>query len=103
MEKRFYNIILEIPLGKRKGEISLEIDNNKLSGYLLIFQNKNSIRGTILDNELCLIEGKYKTLFNSIDFIANGKITETDLNLTLNVGNKQFVMSGCRNYTKTED
>lgn len=80
---KIYDILMNTPIGQRKGNISAKIENGKLQGFLSLFGNTNPIEGNVDGNGNCSLKGKFVTLMKSVDFTANGTIDPDVIRLAL--------------------
>lgn len=78
-----YDVLMNTPLGKRKGELKAKIENGKLTGFLSLFGHTEPIEGTVDENGNCSLKGKFITLMQSVDFTADGIIDRDTLCLAL--------------------
>lgn len=90
-----YNICMHTPMGKRYGSMSIQANDNQISGFLSLLQHKEPFYGTIDENGLCEFTGKIITLMRTIAYVATGTITECSLNLSLRCGQSSFELIGC--------
>lgn len=94
MKLHEYEVVLNTPLGKRKGTLELEIENGKINGTLILFQNQETVNGEIDKNGHCILHGSFSTLMNKFYYEAEGCIRESGLQLTLCGGKSIFQMEG---------
>lgn len=78
-----YDVLLHTPIGKRKGEMKVKIENGKLIGFLSLFGNTEPIEGSVEDNGDCVLRGRFITLLKPVDFTAVGTIRQDDLHFIL--------------------
>ncbi len=89
-----YEVVLDTPLGKRKGTLELTIENGKIEGVLVLFQNQEKVNGEIDESGHCTLRGRFSTLMNKFYYEAEGFIRENSLQLTLCGGKSIFQMEG---------
>jgi len=91
-EKRMkvYDILMNTPLGKKKGELKAKIENGKLTGFLSLFGNTEPIEGTVDESGKCSLKGKFITLMKSVDFTADGTIDPDIVRLALKGGDCSY-------------
>lgn len=89
-----YDIFLNTPLGKKRGELRVNIENGKLIGFLSLFGHTELIEGTVDENGKCLLAGKFITLLNTVSFSADGVINHDILNLKVKSGGSVYEMEG---------
>lgn len=80
---KIYDVLMNTPLGKRKGELKAKIENGKLIGFLSLFGHTEPIEGTVDENGNCFLRGKFITLMQSVDFTADGTIDFDALRLAV--------------------
>ncbi len=78
-----YDILMNTPLGKKKGELKAKIENGKLTGFLSLFGNTEPIEGTVDEKGNCSLKGRFMTLMKSVDFTADGTIDLEALRLAV--------------------
>lgn len=71
---KIYDVLMNTPLGQRKGVLKAKIENGKLTGFLSLFGHTEPIEGTVDENGNCSLRGKFITLMQSVDFAADGTI-----------------------------
>lgn len=69
-----YDILMNTPLGQKKGELKAKIENGKLIGFLSLFGNTEPIEGSVDEDGRCSLKGRFITLMKSVDFTADGTI-----------------------------
>lgn len=89
-----YDILLNTPLGKKSGELSVNMENGKLLGFLSLLGHTEPIEGTIDKNGNCLFQGKVVTLLNTICFMADGIIKDDVLSLKIKSDSSIYEMKG---------
>ena len=82
---KVYDILMNTPIGKRKGELKAKIENGKLTGFLSLFGNTEPIEGTV-----DFLKGKFITLMKSVDFTADGTIDPDIVRLALKGGDCSY-------------
>ena len=87
---KVYDILMNTPIGKRKGELKAKIENGKLTGFLSLFGNTEPIEGTVDENGKCSLKGKFITLMKSVDFTADGTIDPDIVRLALKGGDCSY-------------
>lgn len=80
---KIYDVLMNTPLGKRKGELKAKIENGKLTGFLSLFGHTEPIEGTVDENGNCSLKGKFITLMQSVEFTADGTIDWDTLRLAI--------------------
>lgn len=94
MLRRKYHIQMQTPLGSRAGTLEVQIDEDKVRGYLNVLKNLNPFEGTIDENGYCSIRGTLVTLMSSIPYTATGQITPNSLSLSLKGGRNLIPITG---------
>ena len=93
-----YDILLSTSLGKKQGELSTQIENGKIRGYLSLLGHTEPINGEIDENGNCTLAGKLVTLLNTIPFTASGTIRNNSLRLRINGKRGFYEMLGTLRY-----
>ena len=95
MSEHLYEVYMYTPMGTKSGLLLIQQEGNCLSGWLDILMTKEPIVGTIDEEGKCLIEGVFITLLNSVHFTATGRLTDSQIDLTMEDDeNRHFQMSG---------
>ncbi len=96
MKKYTYSIILDTPMGLKKGTLIryTEESSNSESGYIEILDEKNPYLANVEPNGKCYISGTLKTLVSSYDFHGDGYIYPHKLEITLYDGKTRLLMQG---------
>ena len=89
-----YKIVMQTPLGPRKGSLYLEISENKVTGYLGLLGNRNSFSGKIDRKGCCKIHGQIITLMRTIEYTGTGHADENSVELTLQGVRDIFYLKG---------
>ena len=80
---KIYDILMNTPLGEKKGELKAKIENGKLKGFLSLFGHTEPIEGTVDEKGNCSLKGKFITLMQTVDFTADGTIDWDTLRLAV--------------------
>lgn len=80
---RIYNILMKTPIGHKKGELKVNVEKGKLTGFLSLFGNTELVEGTVDEKGQCFLKGKFVTLIKSVDFTAEGRIDMDGLRLAV--------------------
>ena len=98
MFRRNYQIQMQAPLGSRSGTLEVQIEKNRIRGYLNVLKHLEPFEGNIDENGYCSISGMLVTLMNTIPYTATGQITPESLELSLKGGTNLFSVTGiaCR-------
>ncbi|MGN1405722.1 MAG: hypothetical protein ACI4WM_05590 [Erysipelotrichaceae bacterium] len=96
-----YEIMMHTPIGKRYGDIRINIDKEKIKGYITLLSHCEPVNGSIDENGKCILVGRIVTLMNVIPFTATGEIEEDRLFLSLKGRHNSFQIEG--KYTGMEE
>ena len=94
MHERVFQIIMRVPLGERKGQISFRQKGQKLEGTFEVMGNKNPFRGKMLSETALEIEVVLLTIIRSIPFTATGNIENRKLSMTLKEARHTYYIEG---------
>lgn len=94
MNEKIYTVTLSVPLGTRDGKLCLQEDNGKVTGWLEVMNHRNPLSGTLSQDGTILLEGKIKTLINSIDYTASGTLCENKISLNVKAGKDVYSAVG---------
>ncbi len=78
-----YDIVMNTPLGDKKGIIYLKVDIDRVSGSLNILGKVNNFTGEIYTNGKCHINGTIKTIVSTFEYTAKGYISDETIELSL--------------------
>ena len=95
MEHR-YEIELEVPLGIRKGIMSVSIKENQVSGELEVLGNKEVFDGVILEDGVICIKGTLVSLVRNIPYKGIGSMEKNSLKMLLCVQDDSYKVTGHR-------
>lgn len=91
-----YEIELEVPLGIRKGIMSISIKENHVCGELEALGNKELFQGTISDDGVICITGTLVSLVHNIPYKGIGNMEENSLQMLLCVQDDSYKVTGHR-------
>lgn len=91
---KIYDILMNTPLGQKKGELKAKIENGKLIGFLSLFGNTELIEGTVDEKGNCSLKGKFVTLMKSVDFTADGTIGMDNMRLAVKGNSRYYEIMG---------
>lgn len=96
MKKYIYSIILDTPMGVKKGTLLrfADYNNGSESGYIEILGEKNPYLAKIEPSGKCSMSGTLKTLISNYDFQGSGYIYPDKLEITLHDGKTDLLMQG---------
>lgn len=94
MAVSLYQIVMQTPLGQKQGQLQLEVQENKVFGYLDILGYTQPIHGRIEADGSCQLEGHIVTLMRTFPFIADGWVTDDSISLTLRGDRNVFRIKG---------
>lgn len=94
MFKRSYHIQMHTPLGRRAGTLEVQIEKNKVRGYMNVLAHREPFEGSIDENGNCSFSGTLVTLMSTIPYTASGQITPELLELSLKGGQNLFPITG---------
>ncbi len=94
MLERKYRILMQTPIGDRAGTLEVQIEQNKIHGYLDMLNHSEPFVGSIDEEGCCCIRGRLITLMNTIPYTASGHITPDSLHLLLKGGRHLFPITG---------
>lgn len=91
-----YDIVLNAPIGEKKGVIKAHVFDEKIEGEIMIMRHSNYFSGTISKDGCCEIYGSIKTLLGSISYSGCGTFSHDEINLRLNTENTVMTVCGKR-------
>lgn len=92
--ENMYEIELEVPLGIRKGNMTIRIMEEHVSGELDVLGNKEVFEGNITKaGEIC-INGTLVSLVRRMPYRGIGNIQENEIQMMLCAGNDSYMLTG---------
>ena len=89
-----YNIILQTPIGKRYGTMSVMKIDETIQGILSLFGHAEPFVGTVKENGECRINGMIRSLMKRNEYTAHGRITSQKVELALEGKHKTLRIYG---------
>lgn len=89
-----YEIQLDVPLGIRKGNMTIHIMEEHVSGELDVLGNKEVFEGNITKNGEICINGTLVSLVRRMPYKGIGNIQENEIQMVLSVGNDSYKLTG---------
>ncbi len=83
MSQRNYRISLKVPLGTRKGTMTINEKDEMVNGYLILMNKTNSFTGTLSKDGKLNLNGVIKTLVDVVSYKATGLISGSSILLSL--------------------
>jgi len=78
-----YDLCMSVPLGKRRGELQLIVEDHFLNGYLTMFSRTIPIRNTQRTGNQISFAGEMITLMNTIPYKAVGSVAKDRIELEI--------------------
>lgn len=78
-----YDLEMQTPLGRRRGNLELLIEKNWMNGYLTMFTRTIPIRNGVWHGNQISFEGDMKTMTKMIPYKAHGTVMQSGLNMTI--------------------
>ena len=94
MSEQQYSIVMQTPIGKQYGSLSVSILADKLNGCLTLLNHNEPIEGTVDGNGNCSFTGKLVTLLRTIPFVATGIISDSEVKLQIKGARNTFRLTG---------
>lgn len=94
MSEQQYSIVMQTPIGKKYGSLSVSILEDKLNGCLTLLNHNEPIEGTVDGNGNCSFTGKLVTLLRTIPFVATGIISDSEVKLQIKGARNTFRLTG---------
>lgn len=89
-----YELEMEAPLGRRRGNLELIIEKNWINGYLTMFTRTVPIRSGVLTGNQITFEGEMITVMNRLPYKAKGTISLSGVELTLTTDKGEYPVKG---------
>ncbi|MGN0338880.1 MAG: hypothetical protein ACI4D0_00130 [Lachnospira sp.] len=94
MSEQQYSIVMQTPIGKKYGSLSVSILADRLNGYLTLLNHNEPIEGTIDGSGNCSFTGKLVTLLRTIPYVATGIISDSEVKLQIKGARNTFRLTG---------
>ena len=91
---RQYKIEMFTPIGVRCGSIAMDIQKNRITGFMTLLDHENPIEGTVMPTGQCKISGFLTTPSQNFYYTASGTLTRTALCLALSYKTYQYHING---------
>lgn len=95
-ESRIYDVELSTRLGKRIGQLLLQLSGERITGIFHIMKSDNQIQGQFLENGLCTLKGSIRTLGGVHPFEGTGRILPESIEARLNCMGDSLPLMGTR-------
>ncbi|MGN0406138.1 MAG: hypothetical protein ACI4F1_13000 [Bariatricus sp.] len=94
MHRYIYDIVLETPIGDRKGNLVLKGEEEEVEGFCTLLGFTQPCSGEIGRDGRCRLRGQLKTFMTRYDYIGTGYADQDKIDLILRSGGKKFYMTG---------
>lgn len=94
MNQYNYQITMTVPLGERKGSMTVYEDKGILNGTLSILGRNELFSGTLKSNGTCEITGKLVSLLQTMPYQAIGKMNKERIILDIYSGQEKISILG---------
>ncbi len=94
MAEYTYDIMMQTPLGKKKGVVNLNVNINRIYGTLNILGKENVFTGEIDIGGKCNLNGSIETIVSTFKYTAEGYINKEKISLTLHGRQDVFTIRG---------
>lgn len=91
---RIYKIVMFTPIGARYGTITMTIENDEVTGFMDILNQRNVITGRASPDGSCIITGNLTTPYRDFSYVASGTLSSRQIHLTLSYGSYKYRISG---------
>lgn len=89
-----YDLQMETPLGRRRGNLELIIEKSWINGYLTMFTRTIPIRNGVRSGNAIFFEGDMKTMMSSLPYKAKGTVSPSGVELTISTENGEYPVKG---------
>lgn len=93
-DQYYYSITMNTPAGLRYGDLTLNIKQENISGYLDILNHKNRVSGKLLRHGQCELTGVIVSLMRKFKYTAVGKFDSYSIQLILKEQNNCYQLYG---------
>lgn len=94
MKPYTYEIFMQVPLGTKKGRLTLNKKTGPVTGVLSILGHEQTINGFIDTDGNCSFDGSIVTITRTINFHASGKLDGDTLELEIINDNNHYLLTG---------
>lgn len=96
LETRSYDVELNTALGKRCGQLKLQLSEGSLSGVLYLMKSENPIRGSVLADGTCSLTGSIRTRMGVYPFDGKGLLRSERIEAQLRCRGESLSLRGTR-------
>ena len=89
-----FDLEMDTPLGRRRGNLELIIEKNWMNGYLTMFTRTIPIQNGSRDGNNIFFSGDMKTLMNMLPYKAEGTVSENGITLVFSTSQGQYPSKG---------
>ena len=89
-----FDLEMDTPLGRRRGNLELIIEKNWMNGYLTMFTRTIPIRNGMLTGSSLCFEGDMKTLTKMLPYKAEGTVTQSSLEMVISTQQGVYPVKG---------
>lgn len=89
-----YSLEMTVPLGKRNGSLEIRILGKNMIGFLTMFTDTQPITCGICTGNGISFQGEMKTLAETIHYIAEGTISQSQIQLVFHTERGDYPASG---------
>lgn len=97
-----YNVVMQTPLGNRRGVMTVQIAGRDVSGTLALFGHSQPFTGSIAADGQCTISGSFVTLLRTVQFSAVGTLTHGSVSLRMQGERNVFLLTGAASESREE-
>lgn len=83
MAEYMYQIIMNTPLGERRGTMAVHTAGDRMEGSMELFGHSEPFSGVIDAEGNCCMKGYFQTLMNRVPFMAQGIVRAEQLHLLI--------------------
>ena len=98
-----YEVTMMVPLGKRNGTLKIAVLDDKMTGYLTMFTETLPITEGTCNGEQLTFSGQMKTLLNTFGYVADGIITQDQIELQFHTERGEYPAVGRRTHLFSQE
>lgn len=91
-----YALVMETPLGKRRGVLRLCLLDDGISGELTLFTRTTPIREACRSGSRFSFQGEMRTLMGTLPYQASGTLRESTLEMEIRTARGNYPAKGVR-------
>lgn len=94
MSEYHYHVVMETPLGPKRGDLHVRLAGSAIRGTLYILEREEPISGSLTGKGRCRLHGRIITRMRTLDYTAEGVLDSSHIALTIHEARNTFFVRG---------